>query len=247
MPEIKITEETFELLCELRKNVPKGNPSELIEWLADRGAQDIGISVEAVDGDTSVSSADLHDYENSENLDQDRGEKTYAGLRDSGSNVLFESGFASIQSEPIKIFPEKQSPSQVNIVHFSSSYLLNVEPSMAYVEGKRFRIRFWNEAVFATIKSLIDKGVAIEDIEKVLSPLIKIGNPEGSVPIKGLNISHAFINSPRISWECIEKLNNHWYVDVRVTFRWNEKAKIELRGLSYEIGTNRKPLAKFEG
>ena len=247
MPEIKITEETFELLCELRKHVPKGTPSELIEWLADRGAQDIGISVEAIDGDSSVSIADLHDYENSEILDQDRGERTYAGLRDSGADVLSESGFGRIVSDPIQNTPEKQSPALVKIVLFSSSFLLNVEPSMAYVEGKRFRIRFWNEAVFATIKSLVDKGVAIEDIEKVLSPLIKIGNPEGSVPIKGLNISHAFINTPRISWECIEKLNNHWNVDVRVTFRWNEKAKIELRGLSYEIGTNRKPLAKFEG
>lgn len=101
MPEIKITGETFEILCELRKNVPKCTPSELIEWLADRGAEDIGISVEAVDEDTSVSCTDIHDYENSENLDQDRRERTYAGLTDSRSDVLSESGFAPILSETV--------------------------------------------------------------------------------------------------------------------------------------------------
>lgn len=55
MLEIKITERTFELLCELRKKVPVRTPAELIEWLAETGADDIGIIVNVREEDPSLS------------------------------------------------------------------------------------------------------------------------------------------------------------------------------------------------
>lgn len=237
MLEIKITERTFELLCELRKKVPVRTPAELIEWLAETGADDIGIIVNVREEDPSLSQKSPQSR-SSEPLRQQSGTKFTANLRDTtGAAIRSTEGLSPIFGEPVESVPERKSPSPVEFRSFRTSSLLNVKPSEAYVQGRRLRIRFWNQAVFATIKSLVEDGVAIQEIVDVLYPLIKIGNPEGSIPIKGQNISHSLINTPRISWESIEKLNNFWDVDVRVKFKWTEKAPVELRGNWYEIST----------
>ena len=129
-------------------------------------------------------------------------------------------------------------PSVVNFVLFRSSYLENVPPIEASIEGKRFEIEYWNEVVFAVIKFLIEnRDVTVHQIAKVLDPNVKVGSHDGYKPIKGLNLSYNNIRTPRVSWECIEKLNLFSNIDVRIRFKWNEKAKVKLRELSYEIRT----------
>lgn len=132
-------------------------------------------------------------------------------------------------------FPD---PSVVNFVLFRSSYLENVPPIEASIEGESFEIEYWNEVVFAVIKFLIEKRkVTVHQIAEVLHPNVKVGWQDGYRPIKGLNLSYDNIRTPRVSWECIEKLNLFSNIDVRIRFKWNEKAKVKLRGLSYEIRT----------
>ena len=237
MLEIKITERTFELLCVLRKRVPVSTPSELIEWLAETGAEDIGIIVTHSEEEPSLPQKSPQ-IRSGEPLRQESGARFTASLRSTtGVAILPTEGLSPIFGALAESTPERKSPLPVKFASFRTSSLLNVKPSEAYVQGRRFKIRFWNQAVFATIKALVGDGVAIQEIVDVLYPLIKIGNPKGSIPIKGQNISHSLINTPRISWESIEKLSNFWDVDVRVKFKWTEKAPVELRGQSYEIST----------
>lgn len=238
MPVIRISDETFNLLCQLRKKVPATTPAELVEWLAERGASDIGIVVEAINDKDTIPTEDTLKFRSSEQLRQDKGTTISSELRDTVAvDVLSKHNFAPIYGETAEISTKKRHPSKVLFSTFSTSQLVNVKPIRALVKGHWFKISYWNRAAFAAIKALVDEGVAIEEIVEVLNPLIKIGNPEGSIPIKGQNISHMFINTPKISWKCVEKLYDCWGIDVRVRFRWNNNAPEELRGRSYEIRT----------
>lgn len=238
MTSIKISEETFNLLCQLRKKVPAKRPAEIVEWLAEWGATDIGIVVDANDVEVAKPPEDTPKFENNEQLRQNEGGTISSELRDSVVlDILPQRDFAPIFGETTEITTNRRHRSQTKFSNSIASQLVNVKPSRAFVQGTWFKITYWNRAVFATIKALVNDGVAVEEIAQVLSPFIKIGNPEGSVPIKRQNISHKFINTPRISWECIEKLYNYWDIDVRVRFRWTEKGPDALRGRTYEVRT----------
>ena len=238
MPFIKISEETFDRLCELRKSIQADYPHELVDYLANKWMENIDVVLDPDVEPPSVQRVQISQERNSQPLKHYTDDILTEGQANSEVLTLPTDEFLGpILSDPVKIDPKNQSPSNVNFVLFRTSFLTNVLPSKAYVQGNWFKIKFWNEAVFATIKALLDAGIAVEDIVNVLHPRLKIGCPEGYVPIKGQNLSHIQIDTPKVSWECIEKLSKHWDVDVRVRFRWTEKAKVEFRGLQYEIST----------
>ncbi len=238
MPVIRITDETFDLLCQLRKKVPADTPAELVEWLTEKGTDDIGIIINADKEEGSEPLGDNPNTSCNEQLRHNGGNEISSSPSDNTcQDGLSEDSFAPIYGETIAVAPNQRSRRSREFTSFNASQLVNVKPIRALVKGRWFKISYWNRAVFAAIKALVDEGVAIEEIVRVLYPLIKIGNPKGSVPIKGQNISHMFINTPKISWQCVEKLHDGWGIDIRVRFRWNKKAPEELRGRSYEIRT----------
>lgn len=151
------------------------------------------------------------------------------GLEDSDSTL--KGGISSLNLH------DKKDPSEVSFVLFKNSFLEHVPPIEAYVEGEWFDIEAWNAVVFKVIRLLVENGVSPHDIAEVLSPDVRVGHIEGFRRIEGLNMSYINVRSPRMSWECIEKLNSRWNIDVRIKFKWDEKSKVKLREQTYEIRT----------
>ena len=70
MPYIKISEETFDRLCELRKSIQADNPHELIDYLANKGMEDIGIVLDPDVEPPSEQRVQVNQERNSEPLKQ---------------------------------------------------------------------------------------------------------------------------------------------------------------------------------
>lgn len=209
-PSVSISEETMATLWKLQGILNKASTSDLVEHITADFAKRHGLT----------------------NLNRS------ANLNDNSSAFkLLHRGLPPLRSERSDDDPEENPGSQVNFVLFRNAYLENVPPTEACVDGKWFKIEAWNAVLFEVIRVLLEKEVSEEEIVNVLHPNIKIGHPDGYKPIPGINLSYNEIRSPRKSWELIEKLNDFRNMDVRIRFKWNEKAKLELRGLSYEIRT----------
>ncbi len=221
---VSLSQRTMATLWRLQGVLNKPTASDLIESLTANAARQYGID----------------DFTSNVNVDKD----TKANAASSNSSTVKPAKetnpkFGEIYKGEIKY----DDPSEVNFLTFKNSYLENVPPSEAYVDGKWFDIKHWNEVVFEVIRILVEKrGVGVQEIATLLPENIKIGYEDGLKPIIGLNLSYINIRSPQVSWKCIETLHLKWGIDVRVRFKWNEKAKVELRGLSYEIRTLPKEL-----
>ena len=206
-------------LWRLQGVLNKPSASDLIEHLTANAARQHGIIELQAEGNSDQNT-------NSSSVSNNRSkvnpvEQTDLNFRDQGDDE-----------------PKYNLPSQVNFLTFKNSYLEHVPPSEAYIQGEWIEIKHWNKALFEVIRHLVNnEGVSTQAIADALKPNIKVGREDGRSPIEGVNLSYADIRSPQVSWGCIEKLSFYWNIDVRVRFKWSENARVELRGLSYEIRT----------
>lgn len=216
---VSLSQRTMATLWRLQGVLNKPTASDLIEHLTANAARQYGIE----------------DFPSNVNVDKDTEANTASSKRSKvkpvkGTNPIFR----ELHEGEIKY----DDPSEVNFLTFKNSYLEHVPPTEAYVEGEWFQIKHWNKALFKAIRHLVEKeGVSNQEIADVLHPNIKVGREDGRRPIEGVNLSYAEIRTPQVSWECIETLHLKWGIDVRVRFKWSEKARVDLRGLSYEIRT----------
>ena len=229
MPNIEISEETFKLLCDLRAEVKFETVGELVEWLAEQGATSIGVSIESDSDDRG------HDQSISGNE-----------RNDAGFNVS-KSAFMRLDMKPEDRYEELSQPiSELDeiiptvLTEFRSRDLVNVEMVKAYVDGKPFYHKRWNQTLFHVIELLLGKGVSIEEIVEKLNGFAAVGkNLDDYLAYnEELDISHK-IQNPKFVWPLIENLSRFWEVDVEIQFKWEQNARLELRGLSAELKTNR--------
>lgn len=225
MASIEVGDDTFDLLCQLQKEVQMETVGELVEWLADQGARRIGISIEPSDDD----------YHSDESSGTSIGMQFNIG-RDTSMRMDMEDGIEELSQdipELTKIFPTV-------LTEFRSKDLVNVEMVMAYIDGKPFYHKRWNQTLFHVIELLLGKGVGIDEIVGKMNGFATVGkNLEDFLSYnEELDISHK-IQNPKIVWPLIENLSRFWEVDVEIQFQWEKNARLELRGLSAELKTNR--------
>ena len=209
-PSVTVSQETMATLWKLQGILNKASTSDLVEHIIAEFAKQRGLT----------------------NLKRKANQND-----DSSTSKNSHGGLPPLQSERTEDAPEENPSSQVNFVLFRDAYLENVRPTEAFVNGHWFETKAWNTVLFEVIRVLLEKEVSEEEIVNVLHPNIKIGSADGYKPIPGLNLCYNEIRTPRKTWDLIENLNEIWNIDVRIRFKWNEKAKVELRGLSYEIRT----------
>lgn len=216
---ISLSPQTYATLWRLQGILNKPTASDLMEHLVANAAEQYGLQ-------------DITPHRDGENTaDPKSGSSSNPAARSTKGRKLNIHDLIDGEAQ-------YQDPSEVRFLTFKNSYLEHVPPTQAYVEGEWFDIKHWNKALFQAIRFLVkEEGVTTHDIADALHPNVKVGREDGLRPIEDLNLSYVDIRSPQVSWECIEKLNFFWNIDVRVRFRWSEKAKVELRGLSYEIRT----------
>lgn len=231
MPLIEISDETFELLCQLKRKVNVSTASKLVEHLAEKGARNIGLSVGTDSLDTNVASDDIS---------IDRGAKSFNVSRD--GNMRIEKRIDDVDIEEIVLdVPQLDHILPTLLTEFRSKDLVNVEMVTAFVEGKPFYHKRWNQTLFHVIEILLGEGVSIDEIVEKLNGFATVGkNLDDFLSYnEDLDISHK-IQNPRIVWPLIENLSKYWEIDVEIKFKWENNAKLELRGMYAELKTNRR-------
>ncbi len=239
MPNIEISEDTFKLLCELQQNEKVATVGELVERLAERGALKIGVSIES----DSVYQNEEADSSIEANLDSVG--KAFHSSK--ASQMRLESGQEGEFEELTLAIPDLDHIVPTVLTEFRSKDLVNVEVVMAYVDGKRFYHKRWNQTLFHVIELLLGRGVGLDEIVDKLQGFATVGkNLEDFLSYnEELDISHK-IQNPKFVWPLIENLSRFWEVDVEIHFKWENNARLELRGLSAELKTNRQVEHKFK-
>lgn len=229
MQNIEISEEAFKLLCDLRAEVKFETVGELVEWLAEQGANSIGVSIES-DSDEGSQEANISGNERNE-ATLSSGKTSHMRL-----NMKPDDRYEEL-SQPI---PELDEIIPTVLTEFRSRDLVNVEMVKAYVDGKPFYHKRWNQTLFHVIELLLGKGVSIEEIVEKLNGFATVGENRDDYHSynEELDISHK-IQNPKFVWPLIENLSRFWEVDVEIQFKWEQNARLELRGLSAELKTNR--------
>lgn len=231
MPNIDISEETFDLLCKLQQEVKVETVGELVEILAERGAARIGVSIES-DSEAAgqVPGSAVRDVGNGSTG------KTYAIPQDSPMRSEQEDKLEELSLA----IPELDQIIPTVLTEFRSVDLVNVEMVMAYIDGKPFYHKRWNQTLFHVIETLMGRGVGIDEIVEKLNGFATVG--KNLVDFlsynEDLDISHK-IQNPKYVWALIENLSRFWEVNVEIHFKWEKNARLELRGLSAELKTNR--------
>ena len=233
MPNIAISEETFRLLCELQKDLNVGTVGELVERLAEGGVADIGVFIETETESTSQIS-------DSSTIDSYTGSSgARYGVSTDSYDRLVKNTEEEFEELSIAI-PELDHIVPTVLTEFNSRDLINVEMVKAYVDGKPFYHKRWNQTLFHVIEILLGRGVGLDEIVEKLNGYATIG--KNLVDFlsynEELDISHK-IQNPKFVWPLIENLSRSWEVDVEIHFKWEKNARLELRGLSAELKTNR--------
>lgn len=239
MPNIEISEDTFKLLCELQRDAEVDKVGELVEQLAELGATRIGISI-APDSDQVNQITDQSQVA----IGQSVG-KAFEVSKD--SSFKLEMDLEDGLEELSIAIPGLDHIVPTVLTEFRSRDLVNVEMVKAYVDGKPFYHKRWNQTLFHVIELLLGRGVGLDEIVDKLQGFATVGkNLEDFLSYnEELDISHK-IQNPKFVWPLIENLSRFWEVDVEIHFKWENNARLELRGLSAELKTNRQVEHKFK-